>query len=168
MATRRLLVLFTVGLTLVGLTFGFAPAAEAGPPRTLSADKDLVNLNRGRGVARFSGNGVLWGGFARGKIRVTDLPGGPPTEIRVYGAERVIVVDAITRIYTGRYVRFSIHTGRWKVAITARGINASAVLRGAMWLRGPAGTYAIEDSRARSWPLELTRFALGGKTGRVL
>ena len=153
---RRLLMIFATGLTLA-----VAPAAEASLARTTSADKDLVSLSRGRGVARFSGQGVLWGGFARGKIRVTDLPGGAQTEISVYGAERVTVVSAITRVYSGRYIRFSIHTGRWKAGITARGINASAVLKGAMWLGGAAGTYTIEDAGARSWPLELTRFALG-------
>jgi len=157
MAMRRLLMVFVIGLTLAA-----APAAEAGLARATSADKDLVSLSRGRGVANFSGNGVLWGGFARGKIRVTDLPGGAQTEIRVYGAERVTVVNAITRVYSGRYITFSIHTGRWKVGITARGVNVSAVLRGGMWLRGTDGTYAIEDAEERSWPLELTRFALGG------
>lgn len=157
MAVRRLLVIFTIGLT-----FAAAPTAEGGVPRTMSADKDLVSLSRGRGVARFSGHGVLWGGFARGKMRVTDFPGGADTEVRVYGADRVTVVNAITRVYSGRYIRFSIHTGRWKVGITARGINASAVLRGAMWLGGAAGTYTIEDADERSWPSELTRFGLGG------
>jgi hypothetical protein len=157
MAIRHLLVIFAIGLTLVAV-----PAAEAGLPRTTSADKDLVSLSRGRGVARFSGHGVLWGGFARGKIRVTDLPAGAQTNVSVYGAERVNVVNGITRVYSGRYITFSIHTGRWKVAITARGINASAVLRGAMWLGGSSGAYTIEDGEERSWPLELTRFALGG------
>ena len=155
MAMRRLSTILVIGLMLVA-----APVAEA-DDRALSWDKELVSLERGRGVARFSGQGVLWGGFARGKIRVTDLPGGAATEIGVYGAERVTVVNAITRVYSGRYITFNIHTGRWKVGITARGINASAVLRGTMWLGGPAGTYTIED-RERSWPLELTRFTLGG------
>jgi hypothetical protein len=157
MAMRRELVIF-----VIGLTFAAAPAAEAGLARTTSADKDLVSLSHGRGVAKFVGRGVLWGGFARGKIRVTDLPGGAPTKVRVYGAERVTVVNAITRVYSGRYITFSIHTGRWKAGIRARGINASAVLRGVMWLGGAAGTYTIEDARERSWPLRLTRFALGG------
>jgi hypothetical protein len=157
MAMRRLLMIFVIGLTLAA-----APAADASLPRTLSADKDLVNLNRGRGVAQFSGYGVLWGGFARGRIRVTDLPGGAQTVVRVYGAERVTYVNSITRVYIGRYVRFSIHTGRWRARITARGINASAVLRGVMWLGGTAGTYSIEGSRPRPWPLDLTLFTLGG------
>lgn len=153
---RRLLVIFTLGLTLAA-----APAAEASLPRTLSADKDFVSLSKGRGVARFSGQGALVGGFARGRIRVTDLPGGGQTEIRVFGAERVTVVNSVTRVYSGRYITFRINTGRWKAGITARGINASAVLRGVMWLGGPAGTYAIEDGEKRLWPLELTRFTLG-------
>jgi hypothetical protein len=157
MAMRRLFMIFAIGLMLAA-----APAADAGLPRTLSADKDLVNLNEGRGVARFSGYGVLWGGFARGRIRVTNLPGGAQTVVRVYGADRVTYVNAITRVYSGRYVRFSIHTGRWKAGITARGISASAVLRGVMWLGGSAGTYTIEDSAQRRWPLELTQFTLGG------
>jgi hypothetical protein len=157
MAMRRLLLIFSIGLTLVA-----APAADAALPRTLSADKDLVNLNRGRGVARFSGYGVLWGGFVRGRIRVTDLPGGAQTVIRVYGAERVTYVNSVTRVYSGRYVRFNIHTGRWRAGITARGINASAVLKGVMWLGGTAGTYTIEGSRPRAWPFDLTLFTLGG------
>jgi hypothetical protein len=154
---RRLFMMFTIGLALAA-----APAADAGLPRTLSADKDLVNLNGGRGVARFSGYGVLWGGFARGRIRITDLPGGAQTVVRVYGAEQVTYVNATTRVYSGSYVRFSIHTGRWRAGITARGINASAVLRGFMWLGGTAGTYTIEDSAHRPWPAELTQFTLGG------
>ena len=145
----------------MGLTLAFAPAADAGLARALSADKDLVNLDGGRGVAKFSGYGVLWGGFARGKIRVTDLPGGAQSVVRVYGAERVTYVNAITRVYSGRYLRFSIHTGRWKAGVTARGINASAVLKGVMWLGGATGTYTIEDSAQRPWPLELTQFTLG-------
>ena len=154
---RPLFMIFAIGLTLA-----FAPAADAGLARALSADKDLVNLDGGRGVAKFSGYGVLWGGFARGKIRVTDLPGGAQSVVRVYGAERVTYVNAITRVYSGRYIRFSIHTGRWKAGITARGINASAVLKGVMWLGGATGTYTIEDSAQRRWPLELTQFTLGG------
>lgn len=157
MAMRRSMMIFAIGLTLV-----VAPAAEAGVPRAMSADKDLVSLSHGRGVARFSGTGVLFGGFARGKIRVTDLPGGAATEVRVFGAERVTIVNAITRVYSGRYITFRINTGRWKAGITARGINASAALRGTMWLGGIAGTYTIEDGEERSWPLELTRIELGG------
>ena len=157
MAMRRLLLIVSIGLTLVA-----APAADAALARTLSADKDLVNLNRGRGVARFSGYGVLWGGFVRGRIRVTDLPGGAQTVVRVYGAERVTYVNSVTRVYSGRYVRFNIHTGRWRAGITARGINASAVLKGVMWLGGTAGTYTIEGSRPRAWPFDLTLFTLGG------
>lgn len=157
MAMRRLLMIFAIGLT-----FAAPAAAEASLLRNVSADKDFVSLNHGRGVARLSGTGVLIGGFARGKIRVTDLPGGRQTEVRIYGAERVTIVNAVTRVYSGRYLTFRINTGRWKVGITARGINASAVLRGAMWLGGPAGTYAIAAGAERSWPLEVTRFALGG------
>jgi hypothetical protein len=148
MAMQRLFMIFAIGLTVAA-----APAADAGLPRTLSADKNLVNLNGGRGV--------LWGGFARGRIRVTDLPSGAQTVVKVYGADRVTYVNATTRVYSGRYIRFSIHTGRWKAGITARGINASAVLKGVMWLGGTAGTYTIEDSAQRPWPLELTQFTLG-------
>jgi hypothetical protein len=154
---RRLFIILTVGLTVA-----VAPAAEAGMLRNVSADKDFVSLDHGRGVARLSGTGVLIGGFTRGKIRVTDLPGGRQTQVRVYGSERVTIVNSITRVYSGRHLTFRINTGRWKVGITARGINASAVLRGAMWLGGPAGTFAIAGRAKRSWPLELTRFALGG------
>jgi hypothetical protein len=31
-----------------------------------------------------------------------------------------------------------------------------------MWLGGTAGTYTIEGSRPRAWPLDLTLFTLGG------
>ena len=78
---RPLFMIFAIGLTLA-----FAPAADAGLARALSADKDLVNLDGGRGVAKFSGYGVLWGGFARGKIRVTDLPGGG-SSVRIRGRQ---------------------------------------------------------------------------------
>jgi hypothetical protein len=99
MDVRRFLpIICGVVVVVVSLTVVSSPSAA--PPslaRYASADKDRVILENGRGVALFRVRGGLFGYFARGTLRITDLPRGAETEIGVDGAEamrRVLAAES--------------------------------------------------------------------------
>lgn len=156
---RRLLV------PLCGLVLAVSLAvasAEASPfARSMRADKDLISLERGRGLAALTVKGATLGSVRRGSVRVRDLPRGVKTTIKVFGAEHVKRVDRHTKLYSGRGISFRVQGGWWQVRLIGRGINASAVARGVMVLAGSAGSYRINDGDRHAWPMARRSFSLG-------
>ena len=151
---RPLVLAFALALAVV-------PSAGAALSHYRSADKDLVLLTGGRGVAAFSARGAIFGKVGRGRLTIADLPRGARTTIKVTGAEHVTRITGRMRVYRGGGMRFRVAGGEWRIRVRGIAIYAAAMVRGTMTLRGTAGKYAIEGSTPRRWPREARRFTVG-------
>jgi hypothetical protein len=147
---KRLLVLSLLALALPG-------AAHAQVPRVLAGEGESLSLSNGRGVAIAVAHGTV----TRGRIVISDLPRGDRTSIEVSGCERRRRVTRRTVACTGRDLSFSVIDGRWRATITGTGINASAVLEGAVTIKGTRGTYKLGEAEPRRWPRRARTLQLG-------
>lgn len=155
-----------VGLGLVlfaGLVAASNGAATPAPERYLRGGEESAVLDNGRGVAALNARGgvVLGNVWKRGKVRITDLPAGPKTTVRVSGCERKKRVNTRTIVCAGRDLGFGVYGGRWRVRISGGDIDASAVLRGSLGLAGSSGTFSLRGGRERDWPTQRRVFRLG-------
>ena len=144
---------------LAGLaTLVFTPSAQANSFAFVSAAAtDSLSLVRGTGTVRlYSTNGAIIGSVRRGRVTFVDVGGS--SRITVCGrrpnANRIVTCS-------GRYIRFSVLLGAWRMTVTGTGIYASARVRGIMRLRGTAGTYSIDGGARRAWPRTARYFRLG-------
>jgi hypothetical protein len=152
---KRLLVLSLLALALPG-------AAHAQVPRVLAGEGESLSLSNGRGVAiAVARDGAMLGTVTRGRIVISDLPRGDRTSIEVSGCERRRRVTRRTVACTGRDLSFSVIDGRWRATITGTGINASAVLEGAVTIKGTRGTYKLGEAEPRRWPRRARTLQLG-------
>jgi hypothetical protein len=161
MGVRRFLPIICGIVVVVFLTAVSSPSAA--PPslaRYAGADKDRVDLRNGRGIAVFHARGAIIGEFARGRLRIVDLPRGLETTISVYGAEKVKEINDRTTVYIGRGISFYIEKGWWRARIQGRGIDVGAAVHGTLALVG-RGRYSIRDGDFRAWPSERRVFQLG-------
>ena len=137
-------------------------AAQAQVPRVLQGEGDSVSLADGRGIAIVTSRaGAMIGTVTRGRIVINDLPRGDRTSVEVSGCERRRRVNRRTVVCTGRDLSFSVVDGRWRATLSGTGINASAVLEGALSLKGNRGTYQVGDGRERRWPRRARTLQLG-------
>ncbi len=154
---RRLLVL----VATLSCLFAVPATGHADLRPYVAGKASSLELAGGRGVAVLrSGDGAVLGTLAKGTLVVRDWSEGPDTEIRIWGCERFSWPARRTRACTGKQISFSILAGSWRATIEGSRINASAVLRGSVTLRGTGGTYAIADGPARRWPREAETFYL--------
>jgi hypothetical protein len=161
-SVRRHLPIVCGLVVVIFLTAVSSPSAA--PPslaRYMSADKDRVELRNGRGIAFFRARGAIIGEFARGRLRIVDLPRGLETEISVFGAEKTKEINDRTTVYMGRDISFYIEKGWWSARIQGRGIDVGAAVHGTLALVGRAGRYSIRDGDFRAWPNEQRVFRLG-------
>jgi len=150
----RRLIFLTV---LIALPTALAAASPASAFSFRLAGGTAVSLQHGRGFARLQEHGSALGRIRRGRLRVTNLPGG---RIHVGGWEHVRRVGPRTKVYRGRGLTFSIVGGRWRFRASGRGINVSAVARGKLVLEGTRGTYRLDYGRTRRWPRHARTFIL--------
>ncbi len=160
MNVRRLLPA-AFGLVLVVCLATVATAAGAPLARYLDADTDRVELRDGRGVAVLVARGAIFGSLGRGRLRIVDLRRGEQTEISVYGAESVRVVNDRVTIYRGRRISFYVEEGWWKVHVKGNNIDAGAAVHGRLALEGRAGVYSLRDGAPQDWPRHRRVFKLG-------
>ena len=154
----RRLVLLTA---MLSLPLAFSPAGHADLASYLAGEATALELAGGRGTAILrSRDGAVLGTLAKGTLVVHDWSEGPETEVRISGCERFSRPARRTRECTGRRISFSVLAGAWRASIEGSKINASAVLRGSVTLRGTGGTYAIGNGPARRWPHEPETFYL--------
>jgi hypothetical protein len=120
-----------------------------------------VSLRDGIGSAAISHRGSLLVRVKRGRIWVTDLPGG--TKPSVSCDRRGTRVSANTVVYRGYGVSCRVFGGPWRVRVRGRNIDADGVVLGYRTLNreGTKGWYSIDNSPYRLWPLARTRFTLG-------
>ena len=150
-----------LSLLTLFLLLALAPAAQAQVPRVLEGEGDTLSLTNGRGTAiAVSRDGAMLGTVVRGRIAIVDLPRGDRTEVEVSGCERRRRIRR-TVVCTGRELSFSVVDGRWRATIIGTGINASAVLEGAVTLKGTRGRYQLGDVDARRWPRTARTLQLG-------
>jgi hypothetical protein len=154
---RRLLLV----TALLGLALALAPSAQAHLARSLFPEGGVLSLEGGRGLAIvLSRDGGMYGRIARGRIVLTDFRRGGETGVDLRGCERRRRVNDLTVVCAGRGLRFEIVDGRWRAGLRGVGIDAAAVLDGAVTLAGTRGTYSIDDQEAEPWPQDPQTFAL--------
>ena len=150
------------------LVLGGALALAAVPATQGAAETALrtpgavgVSLRDGIGSAAISRRGSLLVRVGRGRIWVTDLPGG--TKPNVSCDRSGTRVSSSTVRYRGYGVSCRVFGGPWRVRMRGRNIDADGVVLGYLTLdrEGAKGWYSIEDSAYRLWPLTRTRFRLG-------
>jgi hypothetical protein len=133
------------------------PLAASAPAALKESGIELVD---GSGQATLTLRGALLGGLERGRLAIAIRAGREQPEILVLGADWERVLDSGTTVYGGRELRFRVFRGAWRVRITGSGINASAVGKGTVGLRG-RGRYALAGAAYRAWPAEYQAIRLG-------
>jgi hypothetical protein len=155
---RRIFLLVCAGaLALAAASATHAPGSTA----LRTADAVGVSLRDGIGYAAVSRRGSLLVRLGRGRISVSDLPGGSPPSVRC--DRRGARASSTTVVFRGRDVSCRIFGGPWRVRIWGRNIDADGVVAGYLTLdrEGARGLYSIDSSRYRLWPSARTRFKVG-------
>jgi hypothetical protein len=155
---RRFLLLGCAG----ALALAAISATQASGPTALrTAGVVGLSLRDGVGYAAVSRRGSLLVRVGRGRISVTDLPGGSAPSVSC--DRRGTRVSSSRVVYRGRRVSCRVFGGPWKVRIKGRNIDADGVVAGYLTLdrEGAQGLYAIDGSRYRLWPATRTRFTVG-------
>lgn len=148
MRSRALIVLATLGAALC--------AASAAGARGESG----IELSDGSGRAVLQMRGAVLGTVGRGRVSVKVLGGGA-TQVVLEGCRTRRTMPDATLVCTGDDIRFRVFRGTWRVAIDGDGINASAVGKGTIGLRG-IGTYSLGGAPAEPWPATSSTIRLGG------
>jgi hypothetical protein len=154
---RRFLLLVLGG----ALALAAAPATQGSSETALrTAGTVGVSLRDGIGSAAISRRGSLLARVGRGRIWITDLPGGTKPSVSCDRAGTR--VNSNTVLYRGYGVSCRVFGGPWRVRMRGRNIDADGVVRGYLTLNreGAKGWYSIDNSPYRLWPLERTRFSL--------
>ena len=148
MSHRVLIFLLTAAVALAAAIPAAGRTAERG-----------IELAGGSGRATLSLRGAALGVLGQGRLAVTVYPGRDRPQILVEGFAWVRK-SGETTVYGGRGIRFRVFRGSWRIRLTGRGINASAVGRGFVGLEG-SGRYALSGSDYVSWPAEYRTIRLG-------
>jgi hypothetical protein len=154
---RRLFLLVCAGV----LALAAASATQgSGPTASRTPDAVGLSLRDGIGFASIKRRGSLLVRVGRGRIAVTDLPGGDTPSVSC--DRRGARVNSSKVVYRGRGVSCRVFGGPWRVAIRGRNIDADGVVAGYLTLdrEGALGLYSIDGSRYRLWPAARTRFTL--------
>lgn len=153
---RRLILLCGGALALA-----VAAATEAsGPTAHRTPGAVGVSLRDGIGFAAISRRGSLLVRLGRGRIWVTDLPGGSAPSVSCNRAGRRMSSSTVR--YRGRGVSCRVFGGPWRVRMRGRNIDADGVVLGYLTLdrEGLRGRYSIDGDGYRLWPASRTRFRL--------
>jgi hypothetical protein len=120
-----------------------------------------VSLRDGVGYAAVSNRGSLLVRVGRGRVSVTDLPGGSMPSVSC--DRRGLRKSRSTIVYRGRGVSCHVFGTYWRVRIHGYNIDADGVVRGYLALdrEGARGRYSIDERPYRLWPAAPTRFRLG-------
>lgn len=154
---RTAVILLTASAAL-----GLAPGASARVERDLLGAVGRAELSKGRGHAVVSASdGVLVAKVRKGRIVVVDLPRGAKTNVSFSGCRERRNPAPRKTVCIGQNIRASVVNGSWQTVLKGRGINASAAAKGSLRLRGPRGTFKIDDGPWRKWPRVFRSFKLG-------
>ncbi len=118
-----------------------------------------LSLRDGRGLAAISGRGTVLGRLRRGRIVATKN-----VLVANWGSKRDVASNLVA--YRGWRMSLRVFSGegRWRIRLRGRGVNVSAVVRGALVLdganSGDAGRYSIDGGPVRAWPRARQTFTL--------
>jgi hypothetical protein len=144
------------------LAFAVAPATHASETTALRTPGAVgVSLRDGVGYASIARRGSLLMRVGRGRVAITDLPGGEAPRVTCdRGGRRV---SRATVVYRGRRVSCRVFGGPWRVRLRGRNIDADGVVLGSLTLdrEGSRGWFSIDGSRYRLWPASRTSYKLG-------
>ena len=160
MAVRQLLAstAIVVGLTLAAA----ASASSAIDLREPAGSSSRLQLTGGKGIAIIhSEDGTAFGRVANGRIKVVDPLRGQDTKVLLSGCEERTHPAPRTTVCLGEDIRFVVQYGVWTVTLRGTGINASAIARGWLKLKGTRGRYSIDGADPRRWPRIMRTFKLG-------
>jgi hypothetical protein len=144
------------------LAFAAAPATHASETTAQrTAGAVGVSLRDGVGYASIARQGSLLMRVGRGRIVITDLPGGEAP--RASCDRRGRRVSRTTVAYRGRRVSCRVFGGPWRVRLRGRNIDADGVVLGSLVLdrEGSRGRFSIDGSPYRLWPASRTSYKLG-------
>lgn len=134
------------------LTFAVLAAALALPvgsaARSRGPTDGTLSVKDARGWVTIQGRGGVIGGFAQGRVTISDPIDGDGTGPIVTGDDfPPIERSETTTTWRGNKVRFRIIGGTFKIVVRGRGINLSFVGKGHVTLTGAGtdddGTYAV-------------------------
>jgi hypothetical protein len=149
-------------LVLAGVLVLAASSATraSGPTAVRTAGAVGVSLRDGVGYAAVSRRGSLLVRVGRGRVAVTDLPGGSAPSVSCDRAGRR--VSSSTVVFRGRGVSCRVFGGPWRVRLRGRNIDADGVVAGYLTLdrEGARGLYSVDGGRYRLWPATRTTFGL--------
>jgi hypothetical protein len=146
----------------VALALAAAPATPASETTALRTPGAVgVSLRDGVGYASIVRRGSLLMRIGRGRIAITDLPGGETPSVNCDRRGRR--VNQATVVYRGRRISCRVFGGPWRVRLRGRNIDADGVVLGSLTLdrEGRRGWYSIDGSRYRLWPASRTSYKLG-------
>ncbi len=135
-------------------------AALALPVATFAATSSgegTLSIEDGRGKVTIEARGGFIGRIAAGTLTIHDLTPEDPNEPIVFGDDRPVRFVGETGIqYGGAGLRFRLAGGRYKIVVNGRGIDLSAVGKGAGTIRsdgqaGP-GVYSLDGADCRRTP----------------
>jgi hypothetical protein len=155
-------------LILLALSIGLLAAAATASAVRPPVEDGTLSVRDGRATVTLRMKGSVIGRLARGRLTVTDSPGGATIIVR--GEEDEIPISGRTTAYTGKNIFFRIADDRrFVVKVAGKGLNFSAVGRGDGWLDGwgdPGsgiffdGSYSLNGTDYPTLPNERTRFEL--------
>ena len=148
MVYRSLILLLVLAFTLAAASSAAGRVAERG-----------IELADGSGRATLALRGAVLGVIAQGRLAVIALAGRDRPQILVAGYSWT-TRDGNATVYGGKNIRFRVFRGSWRIRISGRGINASAVGRGLVGLEG-SGRYALSGGDFVPWPAQYELIRLG-------
>jgi hypothetical protein len=129
-----------------------------------------LSVSEARGLVSVQGRGALIGRVDSGRVTVTDLSPIDASDPLVFGCD-IEEFRGTATVCRGDNLRFRLIGGSWRVVITGRGIDVSAVARGQVKLDGEGlwtGLYSTSgvdcrraDAACELVPDELTTLLLG-------
>jgi hypothetical protein len=141
---RRLTLILAVA---IACALAAVAAAQAALTAGTLARSEPVAVEATRGIAVFSGGGMVVGRVERGALLVRIPPAArPDADVAVFGRTGVPAGDA--RIYEGRDVRFRIAAERLWIEVSGSGVSLSIVGHGFVSTKG-TGTLEAGDGPER-------------------
>ena len=112
------------------------------------AQSPVGKLTGGKGLAILKSNaGTAYGRVGKGRITIVDPPRGRQTKVSVSNCDEIRHPKARTTVCIGDDITFIVQYGVWTATLRGRGINASAVVRGMLKLRGTRGRFSIDGGQ---------------------
>lgn len=160
--------------------FLLALLALAVPVAGLSAERageGTLSVEDGRGTVTIQARGGVIGRLERGTVTIFDLTPEDANDAVVFGDDQPVLFVGETGIrYRGAGIRYRLIGGSFRIVISGRGIDLSAVGKGNGTIRGEAvdpGLYSLDGADCRKDPASCKplpeiarRFQLGSQEQR--